>query len=124
MSAMQTECLGGGGAVALAVGEGANDQLASITIDGVVVGHLMRHSGRLGADDSGGQVMKGQFRAIRQDDGALDDIGELADVAGPMVGDKFIAGFVGYVGKALLGFGGKSFEKKVRKGGNIFFSFA
>jgi len=36
----------------------------------------------LGADDSGGQVMKGQFRAIRQDDGALDDIGELADVAG------------------------------------------
>ena len=51
----------------------------------------MQHSGRLGPDDSGGQVMNGQFRSIGQDDGALDDVGELANVAGPMVGDKSIA---------------------------------
>ena len=58
MGAVQPQDFGSGGAVALGVGEGADDQLAPVAIDGVVVRHVVRHGGGLSADHSGGEVVK------------------------------------------------------------------
>ncbi len=85
MSPMQAERFGRGGAIVLGVGKGADNQLAAITVDGIVVGHLIRHRGRLDANHPGGQVMHGQFRPVGENDGALDDVGQLANIAGPMI---------------------------------------
>ena len=47
MSAMEAERFRRRGAVPLGVGEGPDNQLAAITIDGVVVGRLVRHRRRV-----------------------------------------------------------------------------
>jgi hypothetical protein len=44
-------------AVTLGVGEGVEDQLATVTIDGIMEGYFGRLPNRLGTDDSGGEVM-------------------------------------------------------------------
>ena len=90
MSAMEAKRFRRCGAVPLSVGEGADNQLAAITIDGIVVGRLVRHHGGLSAYDSGGQMMHGQFRPVGQDDGALDNVGKLSDIARPVVRDQFV----------------------------------
>src|SRR5262249_17413552 len=102
MGAMEPQVFGCRCAAALGARQRAHDQLASIAIHRVVIGHFVGESRGLRADNSSREVMERQFRPLAEDDRALDYVGKLPNISWPGVSDQFFACFVGNGGKALL----------------------
>ena len=106
---LNAQNLRSGCAVAAGLLECLQDQLSPAGVDAGTIRKPAERRFRLGGHDPWRQVVHRERRFLAEHDGAFDDVGQLSDVARPVVsGELFLdrrcdldEGFLGFRGKAL-----------------------
>jgi hypothetical protein len=63
------------------------------------------------SQDFQGQILLLNYRWLANDHRPFDDVGQFADVSGPVVACEFGQGFIRYPAYASLGFSGKAMDE-------------
>jgi len=114
---VKAEGPGRGGPIPLGFSESSDNQLPPGGVHGLAIRRAARLHLRLDANDPGRQVLYSDLWTLAKDDRPLDDISQLAHVAGPLVSKKLCLSFIGNLCNAPLGFKGKRRKKYPAKAG-------